>query len=324
MFHRVRAIALAVGVLLAILGIGAPALAQAPAVLTIFAAGTLAGPFRTLDTVFQQKYPNVAVHPVFAGAVALARRIADLHQRTDIFATADFRVIPKYLFGAGGKERYADWYAGFARNAITFTYTGNSKFARQITPQNWYEVLARPGIEIGRANPDTDPSGYLTLLMLQLAERYYHAPGLAQKILVNSPPKNMRNTETSLLPALQLGEIDYLAIYRSDAIQHHLNYLALPAEVNLDDPKLARLYASVVAHTGNGDIHGAPIIYAVTIPKNAPQADWAQKYVALLLGPIGQKIMRQSGFVPLGPADAVPFDKVPTSLRPLVTAWPSF
>ncbi|HJU15828.1 MAG TPA: extracellular solute-binding protein [Stellaceae bacterium] len=324
MSHKGRAIAFAAGVLLAVLGIGAPALAQAPAVLTIFAAGTLAGPFRALDTAFQQKYPNVAVRPIFAGSVALARRIADLHQRTDIFATADFRVIPKYLFGAGGKERYADWYAGFARNAITVTYTDSSRSAHQITPRNWYEVLARPGVEIGRSNPDTDPSGYRTLLMLQLAERYYHAPGIAAKILANSPPRNMRDTETDLIPALQLGEIDYLAIYRSDAIQHHLNYLALPAAVDMSDPKLARLYASAAAQTANGNVHGAPIVYAVTIPKNAPQAEWAQKYVALLLGPTGQKIMRQSGFVPLGPADAIPLDKVPTGLRPLVTAWPAF
>ncbi|MGH7055898.1 MAG: extracellular solute-binding protein [Stellaceae bacterium] len=319
---RRAAYAVATGLLVALTGAAAPAAAQPQTVLTIFAAGTLAGPFRALDAVFEKTYPSVTVHPVFAGSVGLARRIADLHQEADLFAAADYRVIPKYLFGKPGRKAYADWYAGFARNATTFTYTDASKFAKEITPQNWYKVLARPGVEIGRSNPDTDPSGYQTLIMLQLAERYYHAPGLAAAILKNAPPRNMRNTETSLLPALQLGEIDYLGIYRSDAIQHHLHYLALPAAVDLGDVKLAKLYASAVVHTKNGAVHGAPIVYAATIPLNAPQAKWAEKYLALLLGPQGQAILKRSGFAPLAPADAVGRARMPARLKALAAVWP--
>jgi molybdate/tungstate transport system substrate-binding protein len=318
-----RAAIIAAGFFIAAFSIAAPAAAQPPTALTIFAAGTLAGPFRALDAVFENTYPNVVVRPKFAGSVGMAKRIAELHQRADLFAVADFRVIPKYLFGKAGKAGYADWYAGFARNAITFTYIESSKSADTITPANWYEILARPGVEIGRSNPDTDPSGYQTLQMLQLAARYYHRPGLAQKILANAPPQNMRDTETALISALQLGEIDYLAIYRSDAIQHHLKYLALPAAIDLGDPKLAKLYRTAVVQTKNGMVGGVPIVYAVTITKNAPHPDWAQKYVALLLGREGQKIMKDSGFAPLAPADAMGRDKMPASLRPLAAAWPS-
>jgi molybdate/tungstate transport system substrate-binding protein len=323
MTRCVRAGAGIAALVASLLGIAGAAAAQPPTVLTIFAAGTLAGPFRALDAVFEKKYPNVVVQPQFAGSVAMAKRITELHQRADLLAVADYRVIPKYLFGGAGKPAYADWYAGFARNAITFTYTAGSKFAAAITPRNWYEVLARPGVAIGRSNPDTDPSGYQTLMMLQLAERYYHVPGLAKKILANAPPTNMRDTEVSLISALQLGEIDYLAIYHSDAVQHHLQSLALPAAIDLSDPKLARLYRSAVVHTENGDVAGAPIVYAVTIPNNAPQAPWARKYVALLLGPQGQRILQQSGFGSLAPAVAVGRAAMPASLRPLVTAWPS-
>ncbi|HJU17756.1 MAG TPA: extracellular solute-binding protein [Stellaceae bacterium] len=323
MFRCTRAAALLTGLLTAVLA-AAPAAAQAPTVLTILAAGTLAGPVRALDAVFEKQYPNIVVHPEFAGSVALAKQITELGRRADLFATADWRVVPKYLFGGkSGKTGYADWYAGFARNAITFTYTGNSKFAGAITPKNCYEILARPGVEIGRANPDTDPSGYRTLLMLQLAERYYHVPGLMQKILGNAPRQNMRDTETELISALQLGEIDYLAIYRSDAIQHHLQYLALPAAIDLSDPRLAKLYGTAVVHTRNGDVRGTPIVYAATIPRNAPQREWAEKYLALLLGPEGQKVMQQSGFTPLAPAVAAGRDRMPASLHPLVAEWPS-
>jgi len=64
--------------------------------------------------------------------------------------------------------------------AITFVYTDRSKYADEINSHNWYKVLARPGVEIGRSNPDTDPSGYQTLQVLDLAEKYYNTPRLKQ------------------------------------------------------------------------------------------------------------------------------------------------
>ncbi len=48
-------------------------------------------------------------------------------------------------------------------------------------------------------------------------------------MLKNSPSSSEAETETSLLGALQSGQIDYLAIYRSDALQNHLKYIHLPA-----------------------------------------------------------------------------------------------
>ena len=210
-----------------------------PVTLSIFAAGTLAVPFRQVNALFEKKYPNVTVQAQFGGSVMMAKKITDLHQDADLLAVADYNVIPKYMFG---NPAHASWYAGFARNAITFVYTDKSKFANEINPQNWYKVLARPGVEIGRSNPDTDPSGYQTVQMLNLAEKFYNEPGLEQKILANAPLTNMRDTETSLISALQLGQIDYLAIYRSDALQHHLKFIDLPAKIDLSDPAQSAYY----------------------------------------------------------------------------------
>jgi len=296
--------------------------ADPPVILTIYGAGTLAAPFKQIDEAFQTQYPNVVVHAEFGGSVMMSRRITDLHQNADVLAVADYSVIPKYLFGGGGKTGYADWYAGFARNAITFVYTDKSRFSAEVSPDNWYNYLTRPGVQIARSNPDTDPSGYQTLQMLALAEQYYHSPGLEARVLANAPLANMRDTETELVAALQLGQIDYLAIYRSDALQHHLKYFALPAEINLSDPAHAAAYATGVAHTKNGDLSGKPIVYAVTIPSNADHSGWAEKYVAFLLSPAGQKIMAQNGFGTVSPAIAVNVDRMPESLRPMVKPWP--
>ncbi len=306
------------------LGAAAPALfaAQAaePTTLTIYAAGTLAVPFKQATALYEKQNPGVTVQAQFGGSVKMAKQITDLHQDADILAVADYNVIPKYMFGA---TPHASWYAGFARNAITFVYTDKSKFAGEINADNWYKVLARPGVEIGRSNPDTDPSGYQTVQMLNLAEKYYKSPGLEAGILKNAPLANMRDTETSLIAALQLGQIDYLAIYRSDALQHHLKFINLPAAINLSDPAMAAQYKEGVAHTKNGDLTGTPIVYAVTVVNGAKQAAAAGKYVALLLGAAGQGIMKDNGFGTFSPAYAAHVEAMPAALKTLVKPWPS-
>jgi molybdate/tungstate transport system substrate-binding protein len=297
--------------------------AQTPVTFTVFAAGTLAVPLRTLDAAFEKKYPGVTIHPQFGGSVMMAKRITELHQAADVLAVADYSVIPKYLFGNGGKTRSANWYVGFARNAITFVYTKKSKYAAAISADNWYRYLSRPGVQIGRSDPDTDPSGYQTVQMLALATEYYRVPDLAAKLLANAPRENMRDTETSLISALQLGQLDYLAIYRSDALQHHLQYLKLPAQIDLSDPLYAARYARARVRTKNGELRCKPIVYAVTAPIAAEHPEWAAKYVAFLLGPEGRKIIAHSGFGALSPAYVVNPDKMPASLRSLVKPWPN-
>src|SRR5579883_1667780 len=56
----------------------APAAESAP--LEILAAGTLAVPFRELNTIFEQRYPDVVVHAQFGGSVKMARQITELQQ----------------------------------------------------------------------------------------------------------------------------------------------------------------------------------------------------------------------------------------------------
>ena len=299
-----------------------PTLSTAPVTLTIFAAGTLAGPFNEIDKAFSAKYPNVKVEAQFGGSVAEVKQVTQLGMQADVVGVADYTVIPKYMFAPANKQ-FASWYIGFASNAITFVYMPGSKGASTISADNWYQVLSQPGIQIGRSNPDTDPSGYQTLQMLNLAEQYYKVPGLAAAILKNAPSTNIRNTETDLLGALQAGQIDYLAIYRSDAIQHKLKYLDLPSAINLSDASQASAYAKATVQTANGSVSGNPIIYAVTIPTNAPHADWAERWVAFLLGPDGQKVLSTDGFGAVTPGLANDQTALPASLKSLTAPWPS-
>jgi len=298
----------------------APAMAATP--LNVLGAGTLAVPFKEINIAFQKKYPDIEVRAQFGGSVKMVKQVTELHQPADVVAVADYSVIPKYLFGAGGKQRYTDWYLGFAGNAITFVYTPKSKFADQFDGSNWYQYLAKPGVQIGRSNPDTDPSGYQTVQMLNLANSFYHEPSLEQKVLANAPRSNIRDTETSLISALQLGQIDYLAIYRSDALQHGFRHIDLPDQINLSNPKYASAYAQGVAHTKNGSLTGKPIIYALTILNNAEHKDLAEKYVQFILGPEGQAVFKKDGFVQINPAIAKNPAAMPQSLQKIAAPWP--
>lgn len=291
--------------------------------LTIFAAGTLGKSFTTLAHGFEKLHPGVTVQPQFGGSVKMVKQVTVLHQPADVVAVADYSVIPKYMFkGDEGGKPAADWSIGFLGNAITFIYTPKSRGAKQINAKNWWKVLSEPGVQIGRSNPDTDPSGYQTLQMLDLASRYYKQPDLEARVLANAPQSNMRDTETDLIAALQLGQIDYLAIYRSDAVQHHMESINLPPQINLSDPKFDADYAKATAQTKNGTLPGRPIIYAVTIPNTAPHPKLAQEFIAYLLGPAGQKVIAANGFIPLKQPYAMHRDKVPTDLRGLTVAWP--
>jgi molybdate/tungstate transport system substrate-binding protein len=290
--------------------------------LTQYGAGTLAVPFKAINALFEQSHPNMTVQAQFGGSVKMAKQITTLHQPADVLAVADYNVIPQQLYAKNGSQAYANWYVGFASNAITFVYTDKSKGASKINSGNWYEVLAEPGVEIGRSNPDTDPSGYQTLQMLQLAEKHYHKPGLAEAILKNAPAKNIRDTETELIGALESGQIDYLAIYRSDAMQHHFKYLQLPKQIDLSDPSLAGEYSAVSVHTKNGDLQARPIIYAATVPLNAPHPQEARQWMQFLLSAKGQAVLQNNGFVVVKPPIASELKEVPAELKSQVKPWP--
>jgi molybdate/tungstate transport system substrate-binding protein len=299
-----------------------PSAAGTHGTLIVFGAGTLSTPFTAELQAFKKQNPGVTVHSQFGASGDMVKNITQLGQPADVLGVADYSLIPKLMFG--GSKSFATWYVGFVSNEITFAYTSHSKGASQLTASNWYKVLAQPGVRIGRSNPAADPSGYQTLQMLQLANSYYHDPTLSASVLKNSPASSVAETETSLLAALQSGQIDYLAIYKSNALEEHLKYIALPPQINLSDPAMAAAYGKVTIHAGSlGALTAKPIIYGLTIPANAPSAALGEKFISFVLSPQGQAIMRSNGFAVISPALASSQDKVPAALRPLTTPWPS-
>jgi len=285
--------------------------------LIVFGAGTLAAPWAQEIAAFKAQNPGVTVKSQFGPSGTMVKNVTQLHQPADVVGVADYSLIPSLMIPS-----YASWYIGFVANQITFAYTSHSKGASQLTASNWYKVLSQPGVRIGRSTPAADPSGYQILQMLKLAQGYYHDPSLSAGVLKNSPNSEEASVETSLIGALQSGQIDYLAIYRSDALQNHFKYINLPAQISLSDPKLAKQYAKVSVQGVNGSTTGKPIIYGLTVPSNAPNGALGEKFVSFVISPKGQAIMRANGFVVISPALASSTTAVPATLAGQTTALP--
>jgi molybdate/tungstate transport system substrate-binding protein len=170
--------------------------------LVVFNAGSLALPFKTLLDSFSVR-EHVTVYQENAGSLETARRIIDLNRTPDVVALADAEVFPRLLM-----PTHVTWYAKFARSRLVITYTTHSSGAAEITLMSWWRILLRRGVEVGRSDPDRDPAGYRTLLIFQLAERFYKRPGLAATLLAAAPPRNMRPKSADLTLLVELVYTD--------------------------------------------------------------------------------------------------------------------
>ena len=263
----------------------------------VFHAGSLTIPFKQMEATFEAKNPQYDIIREASGSRNAARKISDLHRRCEIMASADYSVIDNLLI----EQNLADWNIHFATNEMVIMYSDRSKFADKINSENWYEILLRPEVEYGHSDPNADPCGYRTMLVWQLAEKFYKKEGLYEKLIAGCPDKNIRSAEVDLIALLETGELDYLFIYRSVAQQHKMPFVILPDEINLKNTKFADFYrtASIkISGKKPGEFivkKGSPMVYGFTIPKTAENIEGARKFAEFILSSKGREIMEKNG-----------------------------
>lgn len=273
--------------------------------LVVFTAGSLARPMRAALDSFAAAN-GVRYELESAGSLETARKLTELHKIPDIVALADEDVFPKVLV-----PDHATWYVRFASNRIVLAYTDRSRFASEVDSTNWWQVLQRPGLEIGRSNPDLDPSGYRTLMVFQLAERFYAHPGLAAALERSAHPRNMRPKEIELVALLESGDLDYAWFYESMARASGVRHVRLPAAIDLSDDGQRDAYAQVnvrVIGSSAADtvtMRGAPIRYAFSIPLKAAHAPLAERFGAYLLSADGRRVLEREYLSTLATPDAI-------------------
>jgi molybdate/tungstate transport system substrate-binding protein len=292
-----------------------------PQSITVFHAGSLSLPVKAITDSFKKSNPHFTVLTEAAGSLECARKITELNKACDVFLSADYQIIDELLI-----PTHASFNLLFASNSMVIAWLPHSRKSHEINASNWYSILLHPDIAFGRSDPDADPCGYRSLLLMQLAEKHYALPGLYERFL-KKDRRFMRPKEVDLLALLETRSIDYIFIYKSVALQHDLRFLELPNEINLSEPSLNEHYATAkVKIRGKKpsefiEKKGEAITYGLTFPKNGNNPDGAITFLRFFLEDeggvsqlekMGQKLLPPS----LTPASQNAPDAVQKMLRP--------
>jgi molybdate/tungstate transport system substrate-binding protein len=327
--------------------------------LVIFAAGSLIQPFNDLEKAFEAQYPQIDVLSEYHGSIQVIRHATELHEPIDVVVTADHALIPMLMFETNNPETgqpNAEWYIRFATNRLGLAYSDKSRYTSEINAQNWYEILARPDVKVGIADPRFDASGYRAMMVYQLAQVYFDQPDLFATMfedafkypvlvsdagpvqlvripeIVESQKGShilIRGSSIQLIALLESGDLDYAFEYESVIRQHGLGLVAFPPELNFGEADQSEAYGQVSVKLDfqrfasvKPEFKGEQIGYGITIPSGAPHAKEAEQYIAFLLGPEGSKIMQENYHPLLEPLIATGYEALPESLKPLCTPAP--
>jgi molybdate/tungstate transport system substrate-binding protein len=332
---------------------------KAKTLLVVFAAGSLIQPFNELEKAFEARHPNIDVLSEFHGSIQVIRHATELHEPIDVVVTADHALIPMLMFATSNPDTgrpNADWYIRFATNRLGLAYSEKSRYTSEINTQNWYEILARPDVKVGIADPRFDPSGYRAMMVFQLAQDYFGQPDLFARMFDNAfkypvlvsdaGPVQLiripeilesqsgshvliRGSSIQLIALLESGDLDYAFEYESVIRQHGLGLVAFPPELNLGEADQSEVYEHVSVRLDfqrfasvKPEFKGEQIGYGITIPAGAPHAKEAQQYIAFLLGPEGSKIMQENFHPLLEPLTATGYEALPELLKPFCSPAP--
>lgn len=289
----------------------------------VFHAGSLTVPFDKIEKDFEALHPDIDILREAGGSTKMARMISEVGKKADIMASADYKVIDNTLV-----PDHADWNVRFASNQLVLCYTPTSRFSDTITSDNWYDILLKEGVVWGHSDPNLDPCGYRSLMVLKLAEKFYSIDGLYDKLIANRPLKNVRPKSVELVNLLKTGNMDYAWEYRSVAVQHGLKYITLNDHMNLGNYKYDDFYRqATVEVTGKkpGTFitkTGQSCTYGITMIKNSPNPEAAELFLAYLLSADGGlktlESMGQPPFIPCRVPSQQMKDALPGTLAPLV------
>jgi molybdate/tungstate transport system substrate-binding protein len=299
------------------------ALAAPKGKVILFHAGSLSVPFAKIEKDFEALHPEIDVLREAGGSTKMARLISEVGKKADIMASADYKVIDNNLV-----PNFADWNIRFATNQLVLCYTDQSRFSDTITSDNWHEILTKKGVVWGHSDPNLDPCGYRSIMVLQLAEKFYNIDGLYQKLIDNRPMKNVRPKSVELVNLLKTGNMDYAWEYLSVAVQHGLKYITLNDHLNLGNYKYDGFYKQAkVEVTGKkpGTFKtksGKSCTYGITMIKNSPNPEAAELFLDYLLSADGGlktlESMGQPPFVPCRVSSDETKAALPQSLGKLV------
>lgn len=255
-----------------------------------------------------------------ATAGALQQEIASGEIRPNVFESV----------GGGNitplEPKFTKWYIQYAGTSMVVAYNPKGRYASQFKAiadgskpmKDLFTLLEAPGLKLGRTNPATDPQARDFIMMLELAQSYYHLPSdTVAKILGTSDYGSTNSSqiyaESSLDATLQSGQVDAASAFITQAVQLHLAYVPLPAAINLGSFADAAQYAKATVTSGGKTYHGSPqVIDITTIGAPTPAGD---AFIAYTLSPAGRAEYKKTGYTMIAPKVFGDESAVPASIR---------
>lgn len=238
------------------------------------------------------------------GAYGMARLLASHKLTADVFVS--ITPGPMQILKDAG---LIDEAIPVASTSMVVAYSPKGKYAAQFAAANknqdasWLNLLSQKDVRFGRTDPYVDPKGQNIVFTLLLAEKYYRQPGISEKILGELQNPAQTHQEGGLLSRLESGQVDAAAGYESEVISAHLPYVALPDEINLSNPAMAKQWYDTVSFTikdsagKDQTLHTQPLVFYAAVLKNAPNGvEQGQKFVQFMQSAQGQQLFKQYGY----------------------------
>lgn len=223
------------------------------------------------------------------GSTELASEIKGRVRTGDVFVSAAASADRSLEGPANG--RWVWWYSSFMSTPLELAYNPDSRFGAELRRGvPWYEVLAKPGIRVGRTDPKLDPKGVLTVEAVENAARRLHDRALARAL-----GSFEVFPETSLVGRLQAGQLDAGFFYAVEA-----------KTAKLATVKLTPVYKYAE--------------YTATILAGAPNPAGAAALLRYLLNARRSYTLKANGLSPMSPQLSGDASAVPPALRRLVGA----
>ena len=241
-----------------------PAAAPA-ATLTVFAASSLAEPFRAVADAFEVDNPGVRVTFNFAGSQALRTQL-EHGARADVFASADWEQMAAIRQAnlLGNAPQY------FATNRLAVVAPAGSDAVQSL------DDLARPGVSIAVASAEVPAGAYARSTLNLMAQSDDFPDNFADSALANvvTHETNVR----AVGQKVALGEVDAGIIYETDAktaqYDDSLRVIEIPLQFN------------------------PAAEYPIASLGEAAHPQVARDFIAFVQGDGGQAILREYGFAP--------------------------
>ncbi|MCY0879690.1 MAG: extracellular solute-binding protein [Firmicutes bacterium] len=311
----------ALGAIPLILALGAPApqtLAKTqPATVNVAYAGSL------------EDVNNLAIGPAFekatgdtylgegGGSFGMAHEIESRTIQPNVFESIGYAPIQVI------EPKDTDWAFSFAASPLVVAYNPHSPYASTLNAirqgkkplKDLFLLMAQPGFHLGRTNPNTDPQGQAFAMMVELAVRHYHlAPDLVNKILGPLDNPHEVYSEEGILSLLQSGGLDASSAFLSEAVERHLDYIALPSWLDFADPADNPVYRQASLTLSNREVvRGTALTVDITtVGKPTPAAI---AFIRFVLGPEGTALMKKDGYTVFKPQLEGSLSHVPPALR---------